>query len=89
MTPQQITSIDFREIKAIDLICKECGGMIRLPLPKDELVAPINCPGCNRRLADAQLNDSYTLAWGLIRALSNWTRSSSALPFSLGFTIKQ
>lgn len=51
MTPKQITTIDLKELKEIELLC-ECGASIRLPLPlkPGNPVASQPCPGCARSM---------------------------------------
>lgn len=85
MTPQRVTVFDFREVKAVDLICAHCGTMVRIPLPQQNLDV-MNCAGCKRRILDGQHDDAHPLAVLLIRSLSNWQAYQSK-DFSLGFSV--
>jgi len=87
MTAKKLLAIDFREIKALEITCSECGAMLSIPLPKDNITGILNCPGCNRRLWN-QTDDEFIRTLSLIRSLSNW----QALPtkvMSLGFSLTQ
>jgi len=48
MTPKQITAIDARELKELELRC-ECGASIRIPIPPKKPLPPQQaCLSCGR-----------------------------------------
>ncbi|MGB8473970.1 MAG: hypothetical protein WCE61_07810 [Candidatus Acidiferrum sp.] len=85
MTPQRVTTFDFKEITAVDLTCAHCGTLVRLVLPVEQLDV-MKCAGCKRQIVDGQHNLAHPLAVALLKALSDWQRHQSK-DFALGFSI--
>jgi len=47
MTPQTVTTFDFIEIPALEIVCN-CGSRISIPLPQQDLPESADCLGCKR-----------------------------------------
>ena len=73
MTPKQVTTIDLKDLKEIELRC-ECGGSIRLPLPLKNLIAEQGCPACPRPMWEYQGAVRHKLA-NLLEAIRDWNSS--------------
>ena len=76
MTPRQIFSIDFNEIKTIEITCGDCGSAISLKLPKLNLPRGTqHCPNCNAGMWDEQ-HPIHAQLQALLRNLSNWQKAT-------------
>lgn len=90
MTPQNIMNIDFSEIPALEVTCKDCKGRILLPLPfpRQILQKFLDCPSCGKRLWEDENDPVYVSVMGFARALS----ALKGTPFktiTLGFTLTE
>ncbi len=86
MTPRHVVTIDFKEIKAVDIRCN-CGSLISIRLPKMNLAEHLSCPGCNTMFWYAQEDGSpHPKVQALVRNLSNW-QQVERVPFTLEFSL--
>jgi uncharacterized paraquat-inducible protein A len=85
MTPVHKVSADFKELKAFEVICVNCGAVFSIPIA-DHLGEKANCLGCNRRLWDGGEDRSYQRARGLMIMLHQWKEQEDLL-FRLGFSL--
>jgi hypothetical protein len=86
MSPKNLISVDFREIASVEIKCSDCGGMITLPVEKENVPASQSCPGCNKPLwattDSAVFNNLRDLAFGL----SHWQQREEKR-FTIGFSL--
>ena len=48
MTPTQITTIDLKELKEVEIAC-DCGASLKFPIPlENKLIDEMTCLGCKR-----------------------------------------
>jgi hypothetical protein len=94
MTPLNLEHTDFQELTAIDITCKNCGSVIRLPLPKDGLPRSVACIGCNTQLwgyrsVGPGFEDDmfYADVSGIINVLSAYKRHVKESKFTIGFAL--
>jgi hypothetical protein len=73
MTPQTIVQVDFAEIASFEIACN-CGGVLTIPLPKDQLPKRLNCPNCNTPLWNDVKDKPYLRAAGIAESISEWKR---------------
>jgi hypothetical protein len=73
MTPKQVTTIDLKELKEIELKC-ECGASIRLPLPlpQGSLLAGQDCPACPRRCWEGTTQPTRLKVQRLVDTIASW-----------------
>ena len=73
MTPKQVTTIDLKELKEIELKC-ECGASIRLPLPlpQGSLLAGQDCPACPRRFWEGTTHPTRLKVQRLVDTIASW-----------------
>ena len=71
------------EIKALELRCNECAGMVSLPLGFT-VDTFIKCPGCGNTLVDN--GEQHSIISKLYTSLTQWGRFRT-LPLDLTFTI--
>lgn len=90
MTPRQLITVEFSEIKKVEITCKKCGAALVFPIPteKDQqyLLQNYSCPGCGTRLWGDGHDDLYSRLLSLILALGQWqylTGQGYSLSFSL------
>jgi len=90
MTPQKSISIDFSEIPALEITCKDCKGrvVLPLPLPKQDLQRLLDCPSCGKRLWEDREDPTYQSVFGFARALGN-LKATPHKTISLGFTLPE
>jgi hypothetical protein len=92
MTPRAVTTIDFSEIKAVEVKCANCGSTTSIPLPRERLPLSFACVGCNTQLwhlepmANSSTPGGAEIA-GLIRCLGYWQAVKGA-PFTLQFSVE-
>ena len=92
MTPRTVTTVDFREIKAIEVRCNVCNSIASLPLSRQKLPSQVNCVGCGAMLwrtdgMNASSTPGYLALLGLLRVLHPWQIEKDA-PFTLQFTLE-
>jgi hypothetical protein len=85
MTQKHVLTVDFKDIKALEVTCK-CGAQFTIPVPKDSLPANIKCAGCNERLWDASEDREFQFVNGLLIMLSHVQRHDDRF-FRLGFSL--
>jgi predicted RNA-binding Zn-ribbon protein involved in translation (DUF1610 family) len=83
MTKNHALTVSITEIKALELRCTKCAGMISLPLGYT-VNAFIKCPGCGEALIDN--GDCHSAISKLYASLGQWKRFKD-LPLNLTFTI--
>ena len=71
MTPRQVTAIDAKELKEIEMKC-DCGASLRFPLPlQTELRQELACLGCKRPLWGYGSEVRGRIA-GVLSSLDEW-----------------
>jgi len=83
MTKNHALTVSVSEIKALELRCTKCTGMISLPLGYT-LSAFIKCPGCGETLIDN--GECHSAISRLYASLVQWSRIKG-VPLNLTFTI--
>ena len=83
MTKKHALTLSITEIKALELRCKNCAGMVSLPLGY-KIPAFLNCPGCGGNLLDN--GDRYTAVSKLYASLVQWNKFGE-MPLDLTFTV--
>jgi len=86
MTPKNLISIDFREITSVEITCTECGGMMTLPVAKENIPVSQSCPGCNKPLWTTADSAVFNNLRDLVFGLSHWQRREENR-FRLGFSL--
>jgi hypothetical protein len=85
MTQRHVLTVDFKDIKALEVTCK-CGGKLTIPVPKDSLPTHIKCAGCNERLWDGPDTRDFQFVSGFLVVLSAAQRHDDNI-FRLGFSL--
>lgn len=85
MTPKSIISIDLKEITSFEIRC-DCGGMITLPVAKENVPVSQSCPGCNKQLWGREDSAVFNNLRDLLLGLSHWQRREET-KFTMGFTL--
>jgi hypothetical protein len=78
-------TINFNEIKAVEITCAGCGSVVTVPLPKDDIAGELKCLGCNTQLWN-RMDDEFLATHALVKALSTWQGVKSKRVV-LGFSI--
>lgn len=86
MTPQTLMHIDFTEIPAITITCKNCGSCVSLKLPHTAAIDTTNCMGCNTLFWNKE-DKNYLLVLALLRQIGVWKERAPDARFNLGFAI--
>jgi hypothetical protein len=86
MTPQTIMRVDATEVPSLEIACTNCGSVIAIKLPKQNIAHDATCIGCNTLLWSYP-DPSHTLVLGIVRTLSAWKETKGA-PFTLGFSLR-
>jgi hypothetical protein len=87
MTPQTVTTFDFIEIPALEIVCN-CGSRISIPLPQQDLPESADCLGCKRQLWGSAQDQSRLRVLGMLKSFTSW-RDLQNKKFALEFSIKQ
>jgi hypothetical protein len=89
VTPMQVTTIDVRELKEIELRC-ECGASVRINLPpkSGELMAEQKCPGCARYFWEGATDPTRRKLQGLIGSIENWQDAGNPV-LNVGFVLTE
>lgn len=85
MTTKHVLTVDFRDIKALEVTCA-CGAKLTIPVPKDALPANIKCAGCNERLWNGGEDREFQFVNGFLLMLSSVQRHDDKI-FRLGFSL--
>lgn len=70
MTQRHVLTVDFKDIKALEVTCASCKAKLTLPVPKDALPANVDCVGCNRRLWNGTDDRNFQIVNGFRNMLS-------------------
>ena len=85
MTPQKTITVDFREIKAVAVMCVRCGAVVSIPVAK-EITKGVSCPLCNGTLLSTVELDDFAAGTQLLEALRMWN-SNPNRKVELTFTL--
>lgn len=85
MTQRHVLTVDFKDIKALEVACA-CGGKFTIPVPKDTLPGNVECVGCNKRLWDGGDDREFQIVKGLLVMLGQVQRRDDKI-FRLGFSL--
>jgi hypothetical protein len=87
MTPKQVTTIDLKELKELELRC-ECGASIRFPLPMtNQLPAEQECLACHRKLWAYQSPVLLRIT-KLLNSIRDWTEFEQTV-LTLSFVVTE
>ncbi|HEV2523334.1 MAG TPA: hypothetical protein VGT24_13220 [Candidatus Acidoferrales bacterium] len=86
MTQKRVLTVDFKDIKSLEVTCALCGAKFTLPVPKDALSWNVACVGCNTRLWDGPDDREFQVVSGLLLMLSQVQRHDDKV-FRLGFSL--
>lgn len=88
MTPKQVTTIDLKELKEIELRC-ECGAAVSFPLPlkSENLLSEQVCPACPRKMwaFNSPVRDKVQ---ALLNAIKDWN-SAGYTTLAIRFTLTE
>ena len=84
MTKKHLLTLSITDIKALEVRCGKCEGLISYPLAY-KLPTFLNCPGCGKNLWDD--GPIYNAIARLYGALVEWSRINEK-PFDLTFSIE-
>lgn len=72
MTPVEMTLIDAKEIKEIEIAC-DCGASLKFPVPlKNELLDQLTCLGCKRSMWLEKSSEVRVRLAAFLKALEDW-----------------
>jgi hypothetical protein len=84
MTKRHLLTVSITDIKALEVRCNKCEGLISFPLGYN-IPNFVNCPGCGANLWDA--GPTYNALDRLYGAFVEWSRVSQK-PLDLTFSIE-
>jgi len=87
MTPKNLLRIDFTEIPALEITCKNCKSVSSISIPRVNVMEQFQCIGCNTTLWNRGEQNTNALL-GLLRTLSAWKELSEKAPFEMSASIE-
>jgi uncharacterized paraquat-inducible protein A len=87
MTPLHLIKIDLEEISALDVTCPDCGSVMQISVPIQNLSTSVSCIGCNRSLWEGKDHPAHQLVGQVLKVLNSYRENHKLLKFSLGFSL--
>jgi hypothetical protein len=87
MTIREMLAVDFKDIKALEIVCSECGAKVTLPVPKESLSREVSCLGCKRWFWGKEDDREFQFVSGLLLMLTQVQRHDDKA-FRLGFSLE-
>lgn len=86
MTQKHVLTVDFKDIKALEVTCSLCGTKLAIRVPTDARPANVECMGCNKRLWDGPDDNEAKIVSGFLTMLSHVQKHDDKI-FHLGFSL--
>jgi hypothetical protein len=86
MTQRHVLTVDFKDIKALEVTCSLCGTKLTIPVPTEARPGNVECVGCNKRLWDGPEDKESRFVSGFLVMLSQAQKRDDKV-FHVGFSL--